>query len=68
VQRPDDGGGQRPRDVADAEADDLGLRVRLGERLDTLADVGEEIAGLQLEVVVIDSGQGDGPPFPGGPF
>jgi hypothetical protein len=52
----DAGGRQRLGDVADAEPDHLGLRVRVGVGLHAARDLGEQVAGLELEVMVVDAG------------
>ena len=59
-------GGERLGDVADAHADDLGRGVLLGEGGDAAADLGEEVAGFELEVVVVDVGHGGGIVFAAG--
>ena len=51
-----DRAGQRLRDVANAAANEAlgGLGIRVGESLHAAADLGEEIAGFELEVIVIE--------------
>src|SRR6185369_5746618 len=45
---------QRAGHVADAQADDLGGRVGLGEGAHAAADLGEQVAGFKFQVVVVD--------------
>jgi hypothetical protein len=54
VQRRDDRRRQRLGDVADPQADDAGVGMLRLERLDPRGDIGEEIAALELEIVVVD--------------
>ena len=58
VQGLDDGGNERQRDVADAEPDDRGFGVGGGEGARSPADLGEQVAGLEVEVVAVDGGHG----------
>ena len=51
----DHGWGEGLGDVADAEADDLRLGVGLLVGLDAVGDFGEQVAGLDLQVVFIDA-------------
>ena len=45
---------QRLRDIADAETDDVGIRVRFLVGGDAAGDFGEEIAAGQLQIVIIN--------------
>ena len=45
---------QRLRDIADAEADDVGIRVRFLVGSDTARNLREEIAARQLQIVIIN--------------
>ena len=45
---------QRLRDIADAEADDVGIRVRFLVGGDTARDLREEIAARQLQIVIVN--------------
>src|SRR2546428_12009601 len=45
---------QRPRDVADAERDDARVGMDLAKRLRAPLDLGEEVARLQVQVVLVD--------------
>jgi len=54
VERLQHGRGQRAGDVADAEADHLGVRVGGGEFPHAAADLGEEVAGFEFQVVIVD--------------
>ena len=58
VQRGDHGGRQRLRHVADTTADQaLGsLGIRLAENFHAPGNLGEEVAGFELEVVVVEEG------------
>ena len=49
---------QRPGDVPDAQADEPRPGIGLAEGGDPLGDVGEEVARLELEVVIVDACQG----------
>ena len=54
VQSRDDGRRQGAGHVSDAEADDLGFRVRPLESLHLVRDVGKKIAARQLQILLID--------------
>lgn len=45
---------QRLRDIADAETDDVGIRVRFLIGGDAAGDFGEEIAAGQLQIVIVN--------------
>jgi hypothetical protein len=60
AQRLDDGRCEWQRDVADAEADHPGFGVALGERRHASPDLGEEVARLELAVVLVDARHGGG--------
>ena len=51
-------GRQRLRDIADAHADNLGLRLRLFERPDPPADLREQVSRPELQKVLVDSDHG----------
>jgi hypothetical protein len=51
----DDRFGQRFGHVADAEADDLLVRIGLLKSVHAPGDVGEKIGGFQLQIVFIDA-------------
>ena len=50
----DDGGAEGLRDVADAEADDVGLGVHGLVGVDLLGNVGEEVVLLQFKEVFVN--------------
>ena len=53
VQRVDDSRNERTGNVADAEADDVSLRVGCGILADLARDGGEQIALLEIVVVLV---------------
>ena len=55
VERADHHGRQGPGDVADAEADDLGGGMGVLEGLHAPGDLDEEIAALELQIVLVDA-------------
>jgi hypothetical protein len=57
----DDSGGERESDVTDAEPDDLCFGVRLGEHAHAAPDLGKEVAGLELAVVLVQTCHGAQP-------
>ena len=58
VHRADHRGGQWLRHVADAQADELRIGMRRLELPYAPASLAEEVAGAELQVVVVDSRHG----------
>ena len=54
VHRLDNRRSERFRDVADAEANDLGVRIRLLMGGNAVRDLGEQIACLNLRIILVD--------------
>ena len=58
VNRPHDGRGQRLGHVADAEIDQANVGMRVGVHLRPAPDLGEEIALIEVQVELVESGHG----------
>jgi len=56
AERLDDRGCERQRDVADPEPNDLGVGIRGIELTYPTRDFGEQVAGAELAVVLVDPG------------
>ena len=52
----DDRRRQRFGDVTDSQSNHVGVGVGLDERVDPATDFGKEVAGLELQIVVVELG------------